>query len=203
MCCRGNVQLELRGKRVLTLGPEGTDAQAEASRLRGDVVLVPSFGQAMELAASGQGLALVPTGFLHADGRTVVESWVDLHFRWKDNLRLSAVWESPTKEMCLAVRPEISALGDIRSVLVHPATREFAAQMVPHADLRFVTAKPLAVAGVVRGDADACIGSLDVAVATGKLRVLKRFAPTMIWCLYAPRVWDVSHLYEEGELSLN
>nr|BFD90942.1 hypothetical protein KitaXyl93_23020 [Kitasatospora sp. Xyl93] len=169
---------------VATLGPEGTDAEAEARRHFGNVVLAPSFELAVQTAITEGCHAMVAAGYAerHRPGNEVSDLWVDLHFRHLGKIEIVRVWESPTKRMCLAVAPSVQRP---RTLALHPATKAFADRYLPGADHRYVDAKPLAVRQVVEGCVEGCIGSVDVVQQAG-LVVLHEFQPTMVWCLYRP-----------------
>ncbi|RJO77618.1 ferredoxin [Nocardia panacis] len=171
---------------IVTLGPDGTDAQAEAEKHSEAVVLVQSFAVAMRTAADDAGVrALVAAGYLALDEQSrATDSWVDQHFAHTGVLRLERCWESPTKPMCFATRHNLAGRGTVATVATHPATRVFAAHHAQGAHLITVNAKPLAAAAAARGDADACITSVDVAQRYPELAIRAEFAPTMVWLLY-------------------
>ncbi|WP_216916755.1 ferredoxin [Nocardia noduli] len=171
---------------IVTLGPEGTDAHAEASRHSGDVRLVASFADAMAAATRDwQVRALIAAGYLAVDrdGRTL-DSWVDQHFSHTGVLELLRCWQSPTKPMCLAVRTDLGRGTVIGSVATHPATRFFARRYAPAARHVTVEAKPLAAHAAARGQVQACIASVDIVARYPQLEVRAEFAPTMVWMLY-------------------
>lgn len=169
---------------ISTLGPSGTDAAHEARKHSSTVALFASFADAAEHARETGGYALIPTGYLDFRNGKITDTWVDLHFRLHGRMRMVAVWESPTKEMCLAInRDRVSDRRFIRSVAVHPATSVFAQQACAGAELTFFSSKPLAVEAAVSGQVDACIGSVDV-VAESPLEPVDYFRPTMVWGLY-------------------
>jgi hypothetical protein len=171
---------------VATLGPVGTDAHAEATRLGGDVILCDSFLDAMALAQKGECSALVAVGYLDMHAPSTSATWVDLHFSFRDHLQIASLWEAPTKEMCLAVsRDGNHDLTTIRSLALHASTRALVAPLVAETVmLEFVRAKPLAVQLLRAGEVDACLGSVDVVARYPELTILTRFKPTMVWCLY-------------------
>ncbi|WP_194814575.1 ferredoxin [Nocardia sp. XZ_19_385] len=172
---------------IVTLGPAGTDAQAEAQKHSDAVVLVESFAVAMRTAADDGGVrALVAAGYLALDEQSrATDSWVDQHFTHTGVLRLERCWESPTKPMCFATHRDLGERGrPVATVATHPATRVFAAHHAPGARLIAVNAKPLAAAAAARGEADACIASVDVAQRYAELTIRAEFAPTMVWLLY-------------------
>ncbi|MFF1560943.1 hypothetical protein [Streptomyces sp. NPDC058279] len=170
---------------VATLGPEGTDAHAEAARLFPTVILTESFDAAMR-AARDQGTgALVAAGFVERRGEVVTDLWVDMHFRNHGHMGLTRVWESPTKAMCVATRRNVPDLSAVRTLALHPATRAFADEFTPAATRWYVDAKPLAVKLAADGSVDGCIGSVDIARQHG-LEIRQVFEPTMVWCLYHP-----------------
>ncbi|MGW3387436.1 hypothetical protein [Streptomyces cinereoruber] len=168
---------------VYTLGPAGTDAHAEATRLFDSVAVAPTFEEAVCMAYDARSYALVATGFVERTGAEVTDLWVNLHFRNLNRMKVVGVWESPTKPMCLATRSAAAGLDDVRSVALHPATEVFADQFVPHVERRYADAKPTAVRMAAEGLADACIGSVDIVRENG-LSVRVEFQPSMVWCLY-------------------
>jgi len=181
----GELTRDLSGREIWTLGPCGTDAEAEGHRLGADVRLADSFAEAMARACETQSSALVAAGYLAADPSAVGSAWVDLHFGYSTRMRMDDLWESPTKPMALAVRGDLG-LADIRSVALHPSTRALLDPVLgPDVARHTVDAKPLAVALLARGEVDACLGSIDVIEAYDGLRVVEEFHPTMVWCLYA------------------
>ncbi|MFB9517144.1 hypothetical protein [Streptomyces purpureus] len=166
----------------------GTDAHAEAERHFGRVLLADSFNAAMDLGLAEGVLVLVAAGFVERDEQRVVDSWVDMHFRNLDLMRLVATWESPTKPMCVAVNPaRVAGVEEMRSVAIHPATAAFARRYAPHAVPTYVNAKPIAVRWASEGRVDGCIGSLDVVQDSAGLEVRHVWQPTMVWCLYEPK----------------
>ncbi|MBD0710666.1 MULTISPECIES: hypothetical protein [unclassified Streptomyces] len=187
----------VRGK-VTTLGPTGTDAQAEAARHFAEVFLEGSFESAMRAAFRTGTHALVAAGFVERSGERVTDLWVNLHFRHLARMRIVGVWESPTKPMCVATGPSLSGLTDARadvpsnapsvarSVALHPATEVFTERFTPQAERQYVDAKPLAVQRVVDGMADSCVGSLDVVERHPTLTVCEVLRPSMVWILYRP-----------------
>ena len=175
----------LPGVRVATLGPDGTDAHAEAMRLEANVHLCDSFPEAMAYAEANACLALVAAGYLDLHAKSQA-TWVDLHFSFLDRLRLHSVWESPTKEMCVAVqRGRHVDLDTVRSVALHASTRSLVTGVFDaDVDLQYVRAKPLAVQRLASGEVDACVGSVDVVNRHGELDIVESFSPSMVWCLY-------------------
>lgn len=170
---------------VATLGPEGTDAHAEALRHFGQVVLTKTFDAAVRSAYESDTYALVAAGFVERTGHDVSDMWVNIHFRNLDRMHLHDVWVSPTKQMCLATR-RTGRPDTARSIALHPATQVFADAFAPaEARRQYVDAKPVAVRLVADGQADCCIASVDIAERHG-LRIHHVFQPTMVWCLYGP-----------------
>lgn len=189
---------------VATLGPVGTDAHAEADRLFGDVLLADSFNEAMDVGLTEGVPVLVAAGFLERDGNKVVDSWVDIHFRNLDRMRLLATWESPTKPMCIASnRTRVGSMGKIATIALHPATETFARTFVPQATRKFVNAKPIAAQWADEGQVDGCIGSLDIVRAMPNLEVHTIWQPTMVWCLYEPNDTTLMPSHEETGTGLN
>ncbi|WP_406376697.1 hypothetical protein [Streptomyces sp. NBC_00647] len=175
------------GARVATLGPVGTDAHAEASRLFDDIVLTDSFAEAVAYGERHQSYALVAAGFIERSASDITDSWVDLHFRAYGRMTLAAVWEQNTKAMCIATNPQhAETLDAVRRIAIHPATAVFARTYTPQAEVVYVNAKPIAVECASQGTVDACVGSLDVVTQASNLMVHDVFRPTMVWCLYEP-----------------
>lgn len=171
---------------VATLGPAGTDSECEARKHFSNVLLLPSFTAAVDHASQTGGYALVPAGYIQYHDGKIADTWVDLHFRILGRMQIMAVWESPTKKMCLAInRDRVVDRESIQSVALHPATAVFAKQLCAAAKVTFVNAKPLAVRAAARGAVDACIGSVDL-VSNTLLEPVDFFSPTMVWCLYGP-----------------
>ncbi|MGW6332164.1 ferredoxin [Nocardia rhamnosiphila] len=170
---------------IVTLGPVGTDAEAEANKHTSVVRLVDTFADAMAVAAVYGERALVAAGYLALDSENrTVDSWVDQHFTHNQVLRLQRCWESPTKPMCLAVRRDLLRNVPVQTVATHPATRVFAARYAPEARLVTVNAKPLAARVAAYGEVDACIASVDVVARYPQLEVRFEWQPTMVWLLY-------------------
>ena len=171
---------------VSTLGPKGTDSEHEALAHFSEIRLFPSFADACHHAQETDGYALVPTGCLEYKNGELAVAWVDLHFSLIQRMRLVAVWESPTKPMCLAInRDRVTNRELIRTIALHRATAVFAKQACAGADITYVNSKPLAVNAAANGQVDACIGSVDV-VAKTPLEPVEIFNPTMVWTLYGP-----------------
>ncbi|MEU6229651.1 hypothetical protein [Streptomyces sp. NPDC047042] len=161
----------------------GTDAH-HAARVFRRTHLMESFPQAMEYAVQTDAAALVAAGYIDRAGGTAEDTWVDLHFRYLGKLTLRHVWSAATKPMCVAVNPDrVETLSDVRSIALHPATKTFADALSPDSHRVYVEAKPKAVALAEDGATDACIGSVDVVDGT-RLKIMKRFNPSMVWCLY-------------------
>ncbi|GLV87981.1 hypothetical protein Slala03_76700 [Streptomyces lavendulae subsp. lavendulae] len=170
---------------MATLGPAGTDAQAEAAQHFENIVLADSFEGAMRVGLNDGAYVLVAAGFLERDGKDVVDSWVDMHFRNHGRMRLTATWESSTKVMCVATNPASAKTPEeMKTLAIHPATAAFANRFAPLAQHAYVNAKPIAVQWAAEGRADGCIGSLDVVQQRDTLKVHQIFRPTMVWCLY-------------------
>ncbi|MCC3318279.1 ferredoxin [Nocardia africana] len=176
---------------IVTLGPAGTDAHAEADKHSGTVRLVESFTDTMACAAADPGVhALVAAGYLALDEAGVaVDSWTDQHFTHSGVLRMERCWESRTKPMCFAIHRTV-ARTSVRAVATHPATRVFAARYAPSARQFSVRAKPLAALAAAHREVDACIASTDVVARFPQLEVVDEFQPTMVWLLYRKAVSD-------------
>ncbi len=177
---------------IVTLGPEATDAHAEACKHASDVRLVDSFAEAMRVAAHGGGArALVAAGYLALDGSgRVADSWVDQHFTYTGVLRLQRCWESTTKPMCFAVRRDAADPTAVVTIATHPATRVYASRYARHARQIMVHAKPLAARAAAHREVDACIASVDVVARYPQLEVIEQFQPSMVWLLYVKEGTD-------------
>lgn len=176
---------------IVTLGPAGTDAHAEADKHSGTVRLVESFADIMACAAADPTVhALVAAGYLALDAAGVAaDSWADQHFAHSGVLRLERCWESLTKPMCFAIHRSVPR-GSVRAVATHPATRVFAARYAPSVRQITVPAKPLAALAAAHQEVDACIASTDVVARFPQLEVVDQFQPTMVWLLYRKAVSD-------------
>lgn len=169
---------------ISTLGPRGTDSACEAEKYSPNVLLFPTFAEAIDHAESTGGYALVPTGYLDVREGALADAWVDMHFRLLGRMRIVDLWESATKPMCLAINTRRVADRDaIRSVALHPATSSFARQACGDAEMMFFNSKPMAVEAAASGKCDACIGSVDM-VTDAALKPIDYFYPTMVWTLY-------------------
>lgn len=167
---------------VATLGPEGTDAHAVAVTVSDDIVYCDSFREAIQVALRDARAALVPCGCGSLDPMQR-DRWVDLHFEFSDRVEPIDVFVRKTKTMCAAVRRDTARPPT--TVSAHPATRVFANEFFPEAEIIPVESKPEAVRACADGHVDGCIGSLDVVQAHENLQVLRSFEAEMVWVLYA------------------
>ena len=169
---------------ISTLGPSRTDSAHEARKRSSNVLLFPSFADAIDHAEEINGYALVPTGYLDYREGELADTWVDMHFRLLGRMRIVDLWVSATKPMCLAINLQrVADRESIRSISLHPATAVFARQTCGDAEITFFSSKPMAVEAAVNGQFDACIGSVDV-VADSPLEPIDYFHTTMVWTLY-------------------
>lgn len=171
-------------KPVVTLGPSGTDSEHAARHLTDQIRLVASFEEAMETAYREDLYALVCCGYKRKQNGVVVESWVDLNFRYLNRLEVMGTYSAPTKPMCIARNRNSK---QAQSMVIHPSTEEFLSSF-PHITaglkLDYVNNKPSAVQMTARGEFDLCIGSLDVVHSHPELEVLEVFQPQMVWSVY-------------------
>jgi hypothetical protein len=167
--------------RIATLGPSDTDAATLAARLAGSIHLVADFRAAMEYACLEEAAALVPCGYVARTEDGVQETWTDLHFEFSDRLRVDACWSEPTRPMCLAVSDRGTTGG---TIVTHAATKWFANRFATGSKVHYVSNKPDAARLCAEGRFDMCIASVDVVRATPALRILRTFAPEMVWVLY-------------------
>ncbi|WP_054975483.1 hypothetical protein [Paenibacillus sp. A3] len=174
--------IEKKYTHVVTLGPEGTDASTVANLVSEKVIYRNSFPDCMEYALEHDYLALICVGYVERKGEVVVDNWVDLNFRYHKKMELIEVFKSETKPMALAKRRNCH---ECNTIVIHPATKEFASQLVPQAKVSYVNNKPLAVELVAEGHFDYCIGSQDVVQQYDSLEITKIIPPpVMIWAVY-------------------
>ncbi|MBI2005550.1 MAG: hypothetical protein HYS80_02185 [Candidatus Aenigmarchaeota archaeon] len=160
---------------ISTLGPNGTDSEraakyfAQIRRLPPyDLKLSSSFEKALQdVREGGAHFGIVPAAY---------NDLLGLHYRFRD-LLIDELFLLPTKEMVLARR---SGTEVIRCVALHPSTDSFAPEGV---EKLYIPSKPLCIEAVIRGDADACIGSRDVADKYG-LEVVESYGEI-------PMSWEV------------
>jgi hypothetical protein len=173
---------------IATLGPAGTDAEHLARRLSCVVILHDTFRSALRQACAEDCVALVACGCMSA-----AETWPDLHFQFNGSLAVVLVASCATKPMCFATNGQ--AAQHVRSIGVYPALRSLAQTYAPGADVVAFESKPAAVQACAEGRVDACIGSLDVVRAHGRLSVVDIVEATMVWTLYARCELD----WQQGE----
>ncbi|MBT8163011.1 MULTISPECIES: hypothetical protein [Arthrobacter] len=177
--------IQLHSMPLATLGPAGTDAFAVAEQLTLNVIACDTFPEAMKVAEESRIPALICAGYREMDrSGFVTDDWSHLHFRYRNSMRVTHVWTQPTKPMCLAVRDGITYPEQVSSVALHPATSAIANDVLPSADQIAFRSKPAAVQAANTGQADACIGSVDVITEAGNLHIVEYFSTEMIWCLY-------------------
>lgn len=175
---------------LATLGPRGSDSEhagrllVEQLEIDATVVLVDSYASALRHAWQHDGLALIPAAYQHKDAQGhTLETWADTHFRIETGGQLE-LWLArvlPLKELALAARRNIE---QPRTVGLHAATQYYAQAFLPEAQPLYYASKPEAVRACAAGDADACIGSLDVVQKHPGLVVLRTFAARMCWTVY-------------------
>lgn len=118
------------------------------------------------MRAGRAGFGIVPAAYNHL---------FRLHCEYRD-LAIREAFPLATKAMVLARRPG----AVVRSVALHPTTES----LVPDGLERvYIPSKPRCIAAVIAGEADAAIGSEDVAAAHG-LEVVERFGEI-------PMTWEV------------
>ncbi|MBI2971075.1 MAG: hypothetical protein HYY37_01500 [Candidatus Aenigmarchaeota archaeon] len=178
--------------RIATLGPGGSDSE-RAAMYFGDrlwrhegspvrhreafhgpysgpvkIVLRDSFEESLqEVREGGADFGVVPAAY---------NNLFRLHCQYRD-LDIWQAFPLPTKEMVLAQRPGTKA---VRKVALHPTTEPLAP---PGTELLYIPSKPRCVEAVIHGEADAAIGSRDVAEQHG-LEVVENFGSI-------PMTWEV------------
>lgn len=166
---------------IVTLGPAGTDAETQAKRISTRIILKDSFPEAMECAFRHNAYALVACGYKKVEEGRIVDTWVDLNFRYDTKMKIVKTYTAGTKPICFVIR--VDCLTP-RTIVVHPATQEFVKLSNPNLVISYVDAKPDAVRLTAIGRFDSCLGSKDVIQKYSNLKVVKTFYPTMIWALY-------------------
>jgi ABC-type iron transport system FetAB ATPase subunit len=91
---------------VATLGPAGTDAETMARQITQDVILCDSFTAAMDYAIAHDVQALIACGYKEVVKEKVVDTWVDLNFRFFEKARIVNTYYRNTKPMCIAIRQD-------------------------------------------------------------------------------------------------
>lgn len=176
-------------KIINTLGPKQTDsyqaAQYLAERQEVDIRLHASFDDIYNGLAELKGqYLLVPVAFRSAQSDA---NWVDNNYKYVDQLSIVDTFFLPTMPMILVHNPK----QDNQKVVLHPATsaflHDFESDLVPD----YVSSKPEALKKFLHGDYAYAIVSeewFESAMKQGfsgsQFEVIKRFTPTMIWCLY-------------------
>lgn len=173
---------------IVTVGPAGSDAEAEARKYGPVVRLVASTDDAMALAAAYRVHALVGGGYRAPDHEATqsVDSWSTDHTPHAGVLRLRRFWESPAALMCLAVRRDFPRLATPRTVAIPPHAQHFAGQYVASARPVPTISKPASARMAAHGEVDACITSVAAAARYPILDPRIEWQPTMLWRLYGP-----------------
>ncbi|MFC4760968.1 hypothetical protein [Fructobacillus durionis] len=175
---------------IHTLGPKETDSNLTAQNLQdGDphyqsfgIKLHPDFASIYEKLDQYSGdYFLVPVGYQGPNGDT----WTSQHYAHWQQLRIQKTWAAPTMEMLLV---ENTSQPNRRAVS-HKTTKtlleDFEKANGLHLDIDFVPAKPLAADAFFSGDYQYAIFSQNAEdQLQKKQRVIGRFQPEMIWCLY-------------------
>lgn len=185
---------------IATLGPEGSDSQMAALEIRNmmfvyrsqePIHLLPSFKEARDFAIENDTYFLIPAAFSarDLDGK-VLDTWGDWHFREEDmNIRYSFL--VPLQEMAIAKRKDV---GDLKSIVLHPATEVFAQKYFPEVEKIYSKSKPIAVKDCSEGIADLCIGSVPVIERFDNLEIVKKVIEKdqkmMLWAVYQPKKYE-------------
>lgn len=175
---------------LATLGPLGSDSENAArilvSLIPGPcgIVLLDSFGAVLRHTVQNGGFALIPAAYQEKDARgQTQESWADTHFRVESNgeLELWLAYVLPLKKLALAKQ---RGFDQARTIALHASTQYYASTYFPEAAPTYHSSKPAAVLSCAQGEADVCIGSLDVVQRYPELEVLRTFAARMCWTIY-------------------
>ena len=163
---------------IATLGPSGTDSE-RAAIYYGNKLGKPyqldlrrSFDNALQMVRSQEAsFGIVPAAY-----KAVDDDLFRLHVRNRDLVIVEA-FPLATKEMCLGKKP---GTEEIRRVALHPTTDSLCP---PGVEKLYIHSKPLCVEAVVKGEADAAIGSVDVMRQYG-LEIAEGFGEI-------PMTWEV------------
>lgn len=177
-----NITNQINNTQICTLGPTGTDSSVIANRLSKNVMLMDSFPNAMDYAFKHNVLALVPCGYQKIVNEKLVDSWVNLNFRYNHKMKIKHIFLSKTKPMCLAINQDVKLKRN--ACILHPATMEFANIYCPQLEKIFIDSKPLAVSQCASGKYSHCIGSVDVVKLYPNMKILNTFTPQMVWALH-------------------
>ncbi|SDF91193.1 hypothetical protein SAMN04488542_12039 [Fontibacillus panacisegetis] len=171
-------------KKVVTLGPKGTDAENIATKISEEVILLDSFNASLEYAYNNNTIALISAGYINRGDRgEITESWVDLNFVYTGKMEMFECFYSPTKPICLAKHKFCTSPS---TIAIHPSTEKLLTHLAKDSPsaITYVNNKPAAVQMVVDQKVDMCLGSLDVITKYDNLEILDVIRPDMIWTLY-------------------
>ncbi len=133
-----------------------------------NILLKDSFEDALQSVREGESrLGVVPAAY---------NNLFRLHCDYRD-LDIYKAFPLATKEIVLA---RVPGKGTIRKVACHPSTETLLPEGVERLS---ISSKPLCVKAVVNGEADACIGSIDV-VEENCLEIVNSFGKI-------PMTWEV------------
>lgn len=176
-------------KIINTLGPKQTDsykaAQYLAEREEVDIRLHDSFDDIYsDLSSLKDEYMLVPVAFRSAQSN---DNWVDNNYKYVDQLAIVDTFFLPTMPMIL-VR---NLHQDNQKVVLHPATSAFLHDFDEDLIHDYVSSKPEALEKFLHGDYAYAIiseewfeNAMNQGIDGSQFEVIKRFSPTMIWCLY-------------------
>lgn len=168
-------------KLIATLGPNGTDSEAMAKKVGDKIVLQPSFEAAMNYAYRKDTYALVPCGYKKIEDAQIVDTWVDLSFRFMNKMKVVKIYCEDVKPMAIAIRSECN---QPKTLIIHPATEEFRKLVKGSVITHYASSKPEAVRLTAEGKYDMCIGSKDFIRKYTNLKIIRTFKPQMVWALY-------------------
>lgn len=169
---------------IVTLGPEGTDAECVARNISNRVFLCDSFRDSMKYAYDKNKHALISAGYIRKnENGAIIDCWVDINFLYIGKMELVDSFFMPTKEMCLAKHVDAK---NPESLVIHPSTEMILQHFsfpVPK-KLMYTDSKPNAVNMVRERRADMCLGSRDVIEKCSELVILDVINPHMVWTVY-------------------
>ncbi|MBS9336339.1 hypothetical protein [Fructobacillus papyrifericola] len=175
---------------IHTLGPKETDANLAARTLQDEdphyrglpIQLHPDFSSVYANLATYKGdYFLVPVGYQGPAG----DSWTSQHYAHWQELSIQKTWAAPTMEMLLVENTEVQNGKAVSHKTTTALLDDFASQNMLSLDVDYVPAKPLAADSFLKGDYQYAIFSQNAEVKLkASHRIIERFQPEMIWCLY-------------------
>ena len=166
---------------MATLGPSGTDSENAAEEflknksINGEIKLFDTFFESLNSVVEGKNdFAIVPSAF---------PQFADCVFDFPELMIIDS-FVLPLKDLVIAKRKDKEK---IRTIAIHPATKDLVKAIGNEVEIIEVTSKPLAAKMAALGKVDACIASLDVVRNLG-LKVVHKFeCVNMSWAVFGSR----------------